>query len=126
MRTIHTALLAIAAVVALATTSGCNARQEGDFYVQGSRAISGSFYAEYFDTERKRWYLLSSQETFEAFQAGSREMPMSKSLIGAGPNKETVVVEQVKDVEISGNIGRRLTHVFNERKGAKITAFDTK
>ena len=126
MRTVHTALLALAAVVALATTSGCNARQEGDFYVQGSRAMVGTFYAEYFSPETKRWYLLSSQETLEAFQAGSREMPMSKSLIGAGPNKETVVIEQVKDAEISANIGRRLTHMFNERKGANITAFDPK
>ena len=120
MRTIHTALLAIAAVVALATTSGCNARQEGDFYVQGSRAFSGSFYAEYFDTERKRWYLLSSQETYEAFQAGSREMPISKSLIGAGPNKETVVLEQVKDVDSSRFMGARLISTFNGRKGTNI------
>jgi hypothetical protein len=126
MRTVPTALLALVAVVALATTSGCNARQDGDFYVQGSRAISGTFYAEYFNPENKRWYLLATQETLDSFKSGNHEMPMSKTLIGAGPAKETVVVEQVKDVDLSKTIGRRLTATFNERKGTSITAFEPK
>ena len=124
MRTLP--LLGLAAVLALPCFVGCNARQEGDYYVQGCRALVGTYYAEYFDAERKRWYLLATEETVEAFKAGTREMPLSKTLIGVGPNKETVVVEQVKDAEQSFFIGRRLTRIFNERKGTSIAAFDGK
>jgi hypothetical protein len=118
--------LALTLTLGVVALTGCNARQEGDFYVQGSRAMVGTFYAEYFNKDNKRWYLLAKQETLEAFQSGNHEMPFSKTLIGVGPDKATVVVEQVKDADQSQIIGSRLVNEFNARKGTAIKAFAPK
>ena len=111
---------AVCATLALASLllAGCTAgRQDGALYTEGSTSMPGTFYAEYFDAERKRWYLLLSPESAAHFQAGSRELPLSKTLIGAGPNRNTVVIEQGKDADYSLLVGRRLIATFNARHG---------
>ena len=47
-------------------------------------------------------------------------MPQSKSMIGAGPNKETMVLEQVKDPAQSLIITRRILKTFNAKNNAAV------
>lgn len=104
------------AVLALAGCTGAG-RQDGPLYAQGSTMVPGTYYGELFDAERKRWYLFLDPATATAFKDGAREMPLSRTLIGAGPERATVQVEQVKDAEASRTIGSRLVATFNARHG---------
>lgn len=111
---------AVCATLALASLllAGCTAgRQDGALYSEGNTSLPGTYYAEFFDAERKRWYLLQSPGSAAAFQAGARELPMSKTLIGAGPDRATVMVELGKDADYSLLVGRRLVATFNARHG---------
>lgn len=102
--------------ILVAVLAGCNAgRQEGDFYSQGSTSLPGSFYAELYDAERRRWYVFMTEATAQGFKHGDREMPLSKTLIGAGPGRTTVVLEQVKDAEQNAIRGDRVLALFRER-----------
>ncbi len=103
--------------------AGCGEpRQVGDIYVQGS-AASYNYYGEVHikpEAGRERIYLLCDPATVNAFAAGSTELPLSKTMIGAGPNKETLMVEQVKDPAQSLIITRRLLTTFNEHAHASV------
>jgi hypothetical protein len=114
MRPIATILtsLTLAAVLGGCSTAG---RQEGALYSQGSTAMVGTYYAELYDTDRRRWYVFFSETTAQGFKNGEREMPLSKTLIGAGPERTTVVLEQTKDEEQSAIRSRRVLEIFQAR-----------
>lgn len=116
------ALVASATVLAL-TLVGCGKpRQVGDIYVQGD-VMSYNFYGEFREKQsngKERIYLLTDPQTVKAFAAGAKEMPQSKSIIGAGPNKETMVLEQVKDPVQSLIITRRILKTFNAKNNASV------
>jgi hypothetical protein len=117
------AILATATVLALALT-GCDSapRQVGDIQVQGSLS-SYNYYGEFREKQangKERIYLLGFPTTVDAFNAGAHELPMSKTLIGAGPNKETIMVEQVKDTEASAILLKRLVTTFNAKNNASV------
>ena len=117
-------LLAPALVLALAGITGCDAnpRQVGDIYVQGS-ATSYNYYAEYREKReggKDRIFLMFDPKTVTAFAAGAHELPQSKTLIGKGPNKETIVIEQVKDAEMSKILATRLIKTFNAKNNAAV------
>lgn len=102
--------------ILVAVLAGCTAgRQDGDFYSQGSISIPGTFYAELYDAERRRWYVFMTESAAQGFRQGDREMPLSKTLIGAGPGRTTVVLEQVKDAEQNAIRGERVLTLFRER-----------
>lgn len=106
----------LSTLILAAVLAGCNGgRQEGNFYTQGSVSMPGSYYAELFDPERKRWYLFFTEETAAGFQRGDREMPLSKTLIGVGPGRTTVVLEQLKDADQNAIRGERVLALFRER-----------
>lgn len=116
------ALVASATLLAL-TLVGCGEpRQVGDIYVQGDVA-SYNYYAEFKEKQsngKERIYLLIDPITVNAFAAGAKEMPQSKTMIGAGPNKETMVLEQVKDPAQSLIIARRILTTFNTKNNATV------
>ena len=116
------ALLASATILALALTGCGEPRQVGDIYVQGDVA-SYNYYAEFREKQsngKERIYLLMDPQTVNAFAAGAKEMPQSKTLISAGPNKETIVIEQVKDSAQSLIITRRILTTFNSKNAASV------
>ncbi len=116
------ALLASATILALALTGCGEPRQVGDIYVQGDVA-SYNYYAEFRDKQsngKERIYLLIDPQTVNAFAAGAKELPMSKTLIAAGPNKETIMLEQVKDSAQSLIITRRILTMFNSKNAASV------
>lgn len=115
-------LLASATLLTFALAGCGEPRQVGDIYVQGS-VVSYDYYAEVHikpEAGKERIYLLFDPKTVEAFAAGSTELPLSKTMIGAGPNKETLMVEQVKDPAQSLIITRRLLTTFNEHAHAAV------
>lgn len=103
--------------------AGCGEpRQIGDVYVQGS-VTSYNYYGEARykpEAGKNRIYLLFDPKTVAAFAAGSNELPLSKTLIGVGPNKETMMIEQVKDPAQSLIITRRLITTFNQHNNATV------
>lgn len=111
------------ATLLLVCLAGCGEpRQVGDVYVQGS-AASYNYYGEARikpEAGKDRIYLLSDPKTVAAFAAGSNELPLSKTLIGAGPNKETMMIEQVKDPAQSLIVTRRLITTFNQHNNAAV------
>lgn len=116
------ALVASATVLAL-TMVGCGKpRQVGDIYVQGD-VSSYNYYGEFKEKQsngKERIYLLIDPATVNAFAAGAKEMPQSKTLINAGPNKETIVLEQIKDPAQSLIITRRVLKTFNAKNNAAV------
>jgi len=116
------ALVASATVLAL-TLVGCGEpRQVGDIYVQGD-VSSYDYYAEFHEKQsngKERIYLLSDPKTVSAFAAGGKELPLSKTLIAAGPNKETIMLEQLKDPAQSLIITRRMLKTFNAKNNAAV------
>jgi hypothetical protein len=117
-------LLAPALVLALAGITGCDAnpRQVGDIYVQGSPS-SYNYYGEFREKReggKDRIFLFFDPATVQAFADGSRELPLSKTMIGKGPNKETIHIEQVKDPEQSKIIATRLIKTFNAKNNASV------
>ena len=116
------ALVASVTVLAL-TLVGCGEpRQVGDIYVQGD-VSSYNYYGEFKEKQsngKERIYLLIDPKTVDSFAAGAKEMPQSKSIIGAGPNKETMVLEQVKDPVQSLIITRRILKTFNAKNNASV------
>ena len=116
------ALVASATVLALSLVGCGEPRQVGDIYVQGD-VISYDYYAEFKEKQsngKERIYLLIDPATVKAFAAGGKEMPQSKSMIGAGPNKETMVLEQVKDPAQSLIVTRRMLKTFNAKNNASV------
>ena len=115
--------LTTSATLLMLVLAGCGEpRQVGDIYVQGS-VTSYNYYAELHvkqDSGKERIYLLFDPKTVESFDGGGREMPMSKTLIAAGPEKATMVIEQVKDPAQSLIITRRLLTTFNDRNKASV------
>ena len=118
-RIMRLASLALAGLTILAIAACGEARSEkGEgyaLYSEGSYNVPGTYYAEFFDTSRKRYYLIANPRTLEDFKGGSREMPFSKTLIGQGPNRATIVVEQVKDSDLSKTIEARLVNTLKAR-----------
>ena len=117
-----TSSAAVVALLAL-TLVGCGEpRQVGDIYVQGDVA-SYDYYAEFHEKQsngKERIYLLSDPNTVTAFAAGAKEMPLSKTMIAAGPNKETLMIEQVKDPAQNLILTRRLLMTFNDKNHAAV------
>ncbi len=117
------AILATATVLALALT-GCDTqpRKVGDIDVQGS-VSSYNYYGEFREKQangKERIYLLAFPTTVDAFNAGAHELPLSKTLIGVGPNKETIQIEQVKEADQSALILKRLIATFNAKNNASV------
>lgn len=114
--------LAVVAVLTLTLVSCGEPRQVGDIYVQGAVA-SYNYYAEFHEKQsngKERIYLLSDPNSVKAFAAGAKEMPLSKTSIAAGPNKETMVLEQVKDPAQNLLMTRRLLMTFNDKNHAAV------
>ena len=113
----------ITAFVGVLALVGCGEpRQVGDVFVQGS-VTSYDFYGEYRekrDNGKDRVFLILDPATAAAFAEGAKELPLSKTLIAAGPSKETIVIEQVKDPAQSQIIARRLIRTFNERNNGAV------
>jgi hypothetical protein len=108
----------IAAITATVLLTGCGEpRTVGDVHVQGS-VSTYDYYAEYREVRpngKDKVYLLIDPRSVDAFAAGSHELPLSKTMIGAGPNKETLVIEQVKDNATSEIITKRVLATFRAR-----------
>ena len=126
MRLASNVLLALPFATAL-VLAGCGGsgevRKVGDVTVTGSVA-SYSYYAEYREVMHNgkvRIYLMAYPTTVEAFAGGNKEF-LSKTLIGAGPNKETLVIEQVKEDDLSAVLRKRLVATFRERAAAAAAA----
>lgn len=116
------ALLVPLTVLALALTGCGEPRQVGDIYVQGD-VSSYNYYGELREKQangKERIYLLAFPDTVNAFNAGAKELPLSKTMIAAGPNKETIMVEQVKEADQSLIITRRLLNAFNAKNNASV------
>ncbi len=108
-------LLAAIPLIALA---GCGEpRAVGPVQVQGD-VMTYNYYGEFRD--EKRIYLLRTPEAVQGFAAGSKEMPQSKTLIGKGPNRETLVIEAHKEADISKIEIARLIKTFNARNNASV------
>ena len=60
---------------------------------------------------KERLYVISNPETIASFKA-TGHLPFTKTFIGAGPNKETVVVEVDKDDK---TLADNLWKAFNEK-----------
>jgi hypothetical protein len=105
------------------TLVGCGEpRQVGDIYVQGDVA-SYNYYAEFREKQsngKERIYLLADPKSVKAFAAGAKELPLSKTMIAVGPNKETIMIEQVKDPAASMILIRRLLATFNAKNQASV------
>ena len=105
------------------TLVGCGEpRQVGDIYVQGDVA-SYDYYAEFREKQsngKERIYLLADPKSVKTFAAGAKELPLSKTMIAAGPNKETIMIEQVKDPAASMILTRRLLATFNAKNQASV------
>lgn len=124
MRLASNVLLALPFATAL-VLAGCGGsgevRKVGDVTVTGSVA-SYSYYAEYREVlpnGKVRIYLMAYPTTVAAFAGGNKEF-LSKTLIGAGPNKETLVIEQVKEDDLSAVLRKRLVATFRERAAAAV------
>lgn len=111
-------LIATLPILGLVGLVGCGEpRTVGPVQVQG-HVSTYNYYGEF--REGKRIYLLRTPEAVEGFAAGTKEMAQSKTLIGKGPNKETLVIETHKDNEISKVETARLIRTFNERNNATV------
>ena len=116
------ALLAFASLTVLALAGCGEPRQVGEVYVQGD-VTSYNYYGEFREKReggRDRIFLMFDPDTVKAFAAGAKELPVSKSMIGKGPNKETIVLEQLKDPVQSAIIAKRLITTFNEKNKANV------
>jgi hypothetical protein len=60
--------------------------------------------------------LIGKASTWKAWQGGAHELPFSKTITGAGPNGETVLVESEKD---DSGMTYRLLRQFRARWGLK-------
>ena len=108
--------------LSLVLTSCGEPRQVGDIYVQGD-VSSFDYYAEFREKQsngKERIYLLIDPATVRAFAAGAKELPLSRTFIGAGPNKETIQVEQVKDGAQSLISTQRIIRAFNAKNNASV------
>ena len=125
MRPASTAALLALPVAAVLLLAGCGEpRTVGEIQVQGS-VSSYNFYAEYREVRpsgKDKVYLLTDPKTVEAFAAGARELPLSKTMIGAGPNKETLVIEQVKDEQVNAVETKRVLAIFMAKTPVKAPA----
>jgi hypothetical protein len=116
------ALLAFASLTVLALAGCGEPRQVGEVYVQGD-VTSFNYYGEFREKReggRDRIFLMFDPATVKAFAAGAKELPVSKSMIGKGPNKETIVLEQLKDTAQSAIIAKRLITTFNAKNNAAV------
>jgi hypothetical protein len=116
------ALLAFASLTVLALAGCGEPRQVGEIYVQGD-VTSYNYYGEFREKReggRDRIFLMFDPATVKAFAAGAKELPVSKSMIGKGPNKETIVLEQLKDPAQSAIIAKRLITTFNAKNNAAV------
>ena len=117
------ALLAFASLTVLALAGCGEPRQVGDVYVQGD-VTSYNFYGEFREKReggRDRIFLMFDPATVKSFAAGAKELPQSKTLIGKGPAKETIVIEQLKDSAQSAIIAKRLIKTFNAKNNANVS-----
>ena len=106
------------AALPLILLAGCGEpRTVGPVQVQGEVATY-DYYGEFRDGQRI--YLLRTPDAVHGFAAGVKEMAQSKTLIGKGPNRETLVIETLKDVEISKVETARLIRTFNARNNASV------
>jgi len=106
------------AALPLLLLAGCGEpRTVGPVQVQGEVATY-DYYGEFRD--EKRIYLLRTPDTVANFAAGNKEMPLSKTLIGKGPNKETLVIESLKEPDVSKIETARLIRTFNARNNANV------
>jgi len=70
---------------------------------------------DYFEVERdNRIYVLGSAEPFESFQK-AHHLPYTNTLIGEGPNGQTVVFEASNDGSALQN---RLAKIYGNRHGS--------
>jgi hypothetical protein len=116
------ALLAFASLTIVALAGCGEPRQVGEVYVQGD-VTSYNYYGEFREKReggRDRIFLMFDPATVAAFAAGAKELPVSKSMIGKGPNKETIVLEQMKDPAQSAIIAKRLITTFNAKNNAAV------
>jgi hypothetical protein len=84
---------------------------------------SYNYYAEFREKQsngKERIYLLADPKSVKAFAAGAKELPLSKTMIAVGPNKETIMIEQVKDPAASMILIRRLLATFNAKNQASV------
>lgn len=116
------ALLASATIAVLALAGCGEPRQLGEVYVQGD-VSSFDYYAEFREKResgKDRVFLIADPATAQAFAAGAKEMPLSKTLIAVGPAKETLVLEQFKDPAQTQIVSRRLIRTFNARTNGSV------
>ena len=116
------ALLAFASLTVLALAGCGEPRQVGEVYVQGD-VTSYNYYGEFREKReggRDRIFLMFDPATVKAFAAGAKELPVSKTMIGKGPNKETIVLEQMKDPAQSAIVAKRLITTFNAKNNAAV------
>ncbi len=123
MRFTASATLALGLSLLVLSATGCASgpRQVGKIEVQGS-VTSYTYYAETQEDVggKNRIFLFLDPATVTGWNNGAKEMPLSKTLIGKGPNKETLVIEQVKDADQSKLITRRLLATFNAKHNASV------
>ena len=118
MRRLRAASCLFVALGATLALTGCGEpRTVGNVQVQG-HVSTYNYYGEF--REEKRIYLLRSPEAVHMFSEGVKEMPQSKTMIGKGPNRETLVIETVKDNEVSKVETARLIRTFNARNNANV------
>ena len=116
------ALLASATIAVLALAGCGEPRQIGDVYVQGD-VSSYDYYAEFRekrDNGKDRVFLMFDPATAKAFAEGGHELPLSKTMINAGPANETIVIEQYKDAGQSQITTKRLIQTFNAKNNASV------
>jgi hypothetical protein len=84
---------------------------------------TSSYYAEMLVTQegsKGRYVVFLDPQTVEAWNNGAKELPLSKTFVAKGPNRETVVLEQVKDAATNEAITRRLVTTFNAKHRTKL------
>lgn len=118
MKRVFPSLCGVAAILCLATGCGETPRA-ADPAKPGSYQEGGGltpFYAE--EVHDNRLYVFSGKKTWEKFKATNEMDPLnSKRLIGAGPNRMTLIVETTKD---EPQRDQRILNTVEARYGLKL------
>lgn len=116
------ALVAVAATLSLVGCGGGDApRSEAPAQATPApgfvrpAGFGSQFYGEIFDPEKKRFFVFGKKDSMEAWKI-SKEFAFSKTQIGFGPNKETVVFESEKE---ASQVTERLKKDFDARWNIK-------